>query len=774
MLAAFGARALDGIVITSHYDANYGKWPSIGAMGVIHRYVLKGNEPIARKTLAAADSIRYPILSKDGKNIAFFRKDGAICVMDIHGRYERELTQLPGIGGKTLDWPAGDWIYYSGAYSADAMKVNCKTGEVVKVFTSSVGGFGTFHLSSDATKAIIRTGKVWYVDMTAADPGKSAVWIDACNDMAGFSCGNGISPDGNWIMDGWYGHFGMTIKKYGSCTETHSDFEWSATNSWNVNSVTACGGKHMVLEKWSCNSNKWMVVALGAGSDKMTLALINPFDKQRITVTPNCADGGFDLTGDFWEGDPSTVLADSSSGAKPFMQADKKGGYFHVDSSTTTPTSITITVANTTDGTTLDAITVADNPPWLNVVVSGNGNTQTITNTVDISKLPSADTVLTAFCAVSAANAANGAGYVIECHRGTLRKSESPGALTAGLNYELWDESIRYFQNMDQLGAPVKTGAVANIDYDLVGLPSNFNFTGRFTGYFYARQTGIYEFQAITNNGAAVLIGDEQVVWGNGPNANGLYKGTIALEAGYHSLTVLHHQTNGGYELKVQVGTATSLMLPIASSVLFRKNEGGTQEPVQVLSPNSEGTYAVGDALVVKWLCDPVKLTEPVVEFSGDGGITWNYIAGKPDSVFEDLGSGQYKFTWTIPESLTIDQGKIATVSNNCMIRVLQYSNEDISDVCDAKFAILSSTGAGRMARSRVGPLMRIKGNAIVLGQAARVDIMTINGRVIDRFTVKTAGVIHAGKHTARGVYIIDAISLDGKERKTVKTRLTK
>jgi hypothetical protein len=100
--------------------------------------------------------------------------------------------------------------------------------------------------------------------------------------------------------------------------------------------------------------------------------------------------------------------------------------------------------------------------------------------------------------------------------------------------------------------APAKTGVVPEPTLAPADTTEMFGF--RFTGYVRVPRTGVYRFTALSDDGAAMWIGDRNVFWsvGQSPKTTESF-GAIALAAGLHPINLTHFQAYGPRALELWV-----------------------------------------------------------------------------------------------------------------------------------------------------------------------------------------------------------------------------
>jgi len=316
------AQAVDGVSITVHWEGSYDGF--IGGFGEVWRHDIEGSVP-TRHVMLHPGPARMAVISNDGARVAFIKQGGAIVTMPLQGGEVRELIQ--GHEDGTLDWPAGDWLYYTlgGYYQSDTSRllrrVNVETGADEAVVEFSCG-LWRFHLSSDAQRAIVRDrtcyGAIVAYDMTAGDG--ELLW-DRVTDSP--SCSEGLDADGEYFIDGWTDHAGIDLRRWDTLeivdSIAHADADaWGGVDSGNQHNRNI----------WSTNSPRWLCMHLGweVGWNNDTNSwgvaragnqvLYDWIDHERIVVSANAdSSDAYDSAGDFWVGALSAPDAGVDSGA---------------------------------------------------------------------------------------------------------------------------------------------------------------------------------------------------------------------------------------------------------------------------------------------------------------------------------------------------------------------------------------------------------------------------------------------------------------------------
>lgn len=768
LLVTRAAWGLDGIAISNHFEHPPTRdWSSSYECGDIVRYTIVDDRVVSRVTLENTGRCRVPVLHPDGRQIAYHRNDNTVCVMDINGENARVLVSDVEFNRRTLDWPDGPWIYY--IVGQEFWMVNAETGENRK-YAGFSSGVNQLHLSRDGTRALVRAGGAWCIDFTDIDENgtinkSNGFWVDSC-EGGHHSCGIGLSADGEWVMDGWVGHHGADLKRWGKCKKELTFF-WTETDNWCIypSECDLTVGAHLIVENWSCNSN-WYVGSLTSKGGS-SLCLINPITKQRVDVTRADRASGEqnDYTGDFWEGDPYTIIADE----KQTIGVNPPGGTFIVDDAGARPQQVDIAVINNIPAQSIGGVEVRGAPSWLNVTVTGEGNDQTIVNSVDTARLPNDVTIHAAQCTVRVAEAANVAPYTIVCANGAFGEPISaPENPSPGLRYELWEnQALSALPAFNSLGTPRQTGTSMGIDLSFP-TPSD-SFAVRFSGYIRIPETDVYTFYITTDDGSIVSIGDTEVINKDGQHFRpAIDSGTIALAAGYHPLNIGYFKNGGFDELLLYVKTPALRKHVVPSDWLFNAEAA----PVAVTSHNVPRRYSVGDTMTVRFRSDSTVITEPYLMFSWNLGFSWEDIAGGSYSVFTPTGANEYEYRWLIPDTITLDDGsRVTTVAESCYVKVMQYADDDLSDINDAPISITGRDNAllrpahsrDAVRMDRHGSVLRIYDNR----KPVRIRVFGMDGALLaaEDAVMKSYGI---PPELGRGIYqvMVNSREIPGGERR--------
>ncbi len=127
-----------------------------------------------------------------------------------------------------------------------------------------------------------------------------------------------------------------------------------------------------------------------------------------------------------------------------------------------------------------------------------------------------------------------------------------PTSLQAGLRYLYFEAEVA------RVDALVNHGAVAVGVSDDVAIPTDARdeHVGLvFSGYVKIDRDGIYTFHLTSDDGSTLHVGDRLVVNNDGPHGPSAKRGSIALAAGYHPITVGFFQGSGDKELRLEMGS---------------------------------------------------------------------------------------------------------------------------------------------------------------------------------------------------------------------------
>ena len=134
----------------------------------------------------------------------------------------------------------------------------------------------------------------------------------------------------------------------------------------------------------------------------------------------------------------------------------------------------------------------------------------------------------------------------------TLRPAESlsPGELEPGLWFHYYEGEVGSIKELLDL-TPAREGATDQINSEEAERDERFGLW--FEGLLEAPESGVYTFYLASDDGSGLAIGDETVIDNDGLHGFAGKTGMIALEKGYHPVTVLYFQAGGGKRLQLLV-----------------------------------------------------------------------------------------------------------------------------------------------------------------------------------------------------------------------------
>jgi hypothetical protein len=314
------AAAVDGFVVSIRYQAaGLGNIHDGSHPGVLMRYDIRGDRPVAAKALSSRDDVTGACLGPFGDQIAVTRANGVIAVLPAGGGPETELARfieedpkrtVPAATG--IQWPAsegGKWIYYIDARNGGAnnalrrVHVAARKDELVVRFNRSAAGGFALSMGATPTSGHLAKRTDNYViaiyDMSRGDG-------DLYNCERTFGCGESISPDESFIATNDGSHTVCRLV----------DLAGRQRHAFRLNQWDGDPTKDKPREKlewvwqsfrWSVNAVNWIAVTQGKlkpGSTHETYyqdaVLYDWVNQRQINATGN-KPGTFDRVAGFWE-----------------------------------------------------------------------------------------------------------------------------------------------------------------------------------------------------------------------------------------------------------------------------------------------------------------------------------------------------------------------------------------------------------------------------------------------------------------------------------------
>jgi len=306
-VCAAGVYAADGIAISTHRigegDQGAGVGPSM--FGDLIRHDIKDNR-VVKSSVLYAGKARGAAINQTGDKVAFLKLDGPICVVNMDGTGLKGLKNAKNHNASAMDWPIGDWVYYSeegetpdGVWNAKSKadtpdkrtirRINVVTGE------DELVGMTPFRIWQMSLTAYARKGSGKFAItkrlLDFSDPARTL-------NRHAVRCGTAVSPSGRHVSESVHGHCGFRIMNWDFDTEIRDFY----INEWNP--IDNDGRRYIYRPRWSVNSEKWIILTHGnnfCATSQTNMVLYNWMDGEQIQVTNNSAQGNENDEGeDFW------------------------------------------------------------------------------------------------------------------------------------------------------------------------------------------------------------------------------------------------------------------------------------------------------------------------------------------------------------------------------------------------------------------------------------------------------------------------------------------
>ncbi len=326
--------APDGIAISTHRadggDHGFGVAPEI--FGDLVRHDIQAGR-VAKSTVIYQGRARGACINFAGDKVVFLKLDGRVCVMNIDGSNFRELTNTKNRNASAIEWPAGDWVYYSeqGASPDGVFNAREKDDTQDKRTIRRVNV-----LTGEDELAGMAPRKIWQLSM-AANTTKTSGRFTVTGALLDFSdpgtklnsrelnCGTVVSMNGMFLTEMAHSHADILIWDWSLATLMRQFH----VNEWAK--MPNDGRVYFYRPRWAVNSDRWIVMTQGMdfGCTKQTnMVLYNWRDGRQIQVTRNPLAGeACDEGEDFWLDGMATDLANAPlEGEAPFtveLKSDK-------------------------------------------------------------------------------------------------------------------------------------------------------------------------------------------------------------------------------------------------------------------------------------------------------------------------------------------------------------------------------------------------------------------------------------------------------------------
>jgi hypothetical protein len=331
------AQGVSGVAVAAQWTGGYNN--NTGGLGRIMKYDIVHGTAVNSSVLYDGRA-RYATISPDGQYVAFIKENRSVAYMSINGGADEELvTGMEEYNG-CLDWPVGDWIYFSrGGSNNDASKgiwkVNIHTKEVVQICTFDRRTW-TFQTASDGLRFNVRvqdfaTDNLEHIArFEISDKTINNTFSLQKGDpvtMFGYGCGTSVAPDASRIMrienpphtriefHDWNIPEGGEGSSLGYLT-LYDMNTWAGEMFVNTDGSRGETGGGMNNNRWSVNSNDWICIQCGINSrnseNGSNQVLVNWVDEQVIRTSlaawGNKEQSQQNESGDFWLGNIPPVL----------------------------------------------------------------------------------------------------------------------------------------------------------------------------------------------------------------------------------------------------------------------------------------------------------------------------------------------------------------------------------------------------------------------------------------------------------------------------------
>ena len=316
------ADAVDGIAISTHTNGpGDGLGVNRSTFGDLVRHDIKDGL-VVKSTVIFAGEARGACINNAGDKVAFIKLYGPVCVMNIDGTGVKELTNTKNHLTSAMDWPVGDWVFYSEqgspTYKEDPpprktiRRVNVVTGEdeLVGMSQYPIWQLTLASLTTKDSGRFLVTSKL--LDFSNPQPWRNPGRLN---------CGSVVSPSGRYVSEMGHTHADLHIRSWDAelPNSPRNMLRTFHVNEWDP--VPNDGRKYFYRPRWSVNSDKWIVITHGnnfSASTQRNMAIYNWIDGQQIQVTTNRGAAG-DEGEDFWvAGIASDFVAGGLEGEAPF------------------------------------------------------------------------------------------------------------------------------------------------------------------------------------------------------------------------------------------------------------------------------------------------------------------------------------------------------------------------------------------------------------------------------------------------------------------------
>lgn len=143
-------------------------------------------------------------------------------------------------------------------------------------------------------------------------------------------------------------------------------------------------------------------------------------------------------------------------------------------------------------------------------------------------------------------------------------KKETPNK--QGVAYTYYEGKVKHTDQIASLKKK-KEGTMKNISIKDAAAKDHFAYV--FRTWVKIPERGVYRFYSYSDDGSKLLIDGQTIVDNNGSHSAAPKKGKVALEAGYHELTVLYFEDYMGESLEVGISSKHIKEMALPAEMLY-------------------------------------------------------------------------------------------------------------------------------------------------------------------------------------------------------------
>ncbi|GAB3681922.1 hypothetical protein GCM10028857_06920 [Salinarchaeum chitinilyticum] len=243
----------------------------------------------------------------------------------------------------------------------------------------------------------------------------------------------------------------------------------------------------------------------------------------------------------------------------------------------------------------------------------------------------------------------------------------SPGTVVQGVSYQYYEAADQYGALTDvDWSSPTRTGTTDGIDLDPDNREDDFAF--RYQTYLEVPENDTYTFYTNSDDGSVLTVDGIEVVDNRGQHPAQEASGTIALEAGYHNVTVRYFERAGQQTLSASYESDSTAKQQLPANRLYRSQQrvvwtaasdwdGAVSESGVVhesFGDRDAGSVQLGYPTAGQWGPSPIAYW-PLDE---DSGSTVTDVVGENDGTVEGAAIGQPGTLGTSAYEFDADNGE--------------------------------------------------------------------------------------------------------------------